>query len=72
MATPVAGGERVALWSREQFEQAMRVYEGTVMAVVHDRYFIQRFATALWGVDKGQVRRYIDLEEWRRLREQAK
>jgi len=57
--------------SREQFEQAMRAYEGTVMAVVHDRYFIQRFATALWAVDKGQVRRYIDLEEWRRLREQT-
>jgi len=55
--------------SREQFEQAMRAYEGTVMAVVHDRYFIQRFATALWAVNKGQVRRYIDLEEWRRSRE---
>ncbi len=54
--------------SREQFEQAMRAYEGTVMAVVHDRYFIQRFATALWVVDKGQVRRYLDLEEWRRWR----
>jgi ATP-binding cassette subfamily F protein 3 len=54
--------------SREQFEQAMRAYEGTVMAVMHDRYFIQRFATALWVVDKGQVRRYLDLEEWRRWR----
>jgi ATP-binding cassette subfamily F protein 3 len=54
--------------SRERFEQAMHTYEGTVVAVVHDRFFIERFATALWVVEKGNVRRYIDLEEWRRLR----
>jgi ATP-binding cassette subfamily F protein 3 len=54
--------------SRERFEQAMRAYEGTVMAVVHDRFFIRRFATALWVVEGGGVRRYIDLEEWRRHR----
>jgi ATP-binding cassette subfamily F protein 3 len=55
--------------SRERFEQAMRAYKGTVMAVVHDRYFIERFATALWAVERGTVRRYIDLEEWRRTRD---
>jgi ATP-binding cassette subfamily F protein 3 len=54
--------------SRERFEQAMQAYEGTVMAVVHDRYFIERFATALWVVENGRVRRFIDLEEWRRAR----
>ena len=54
--------------ARERFEQAMRVYEGTVMAVVHDRYFIERFASALWVVEGGSVRRYIDVEEWRRAR----
>jgi ATP-binding cassette subfamily F protein 3 len=53
--------------SRERFEQAMRAYEGTVVAVVHDRFFIRRFATALWVVEKGSLRRYIDLAEWRRL-----
>jgi ATPase subunit of ABC transporter with duplicated ATPase domains len=46
----------------------MRAYEGTVMAVVHDRFFIERFATALWVVERGGVRRYIDLAEWRRAR----
>jgi ATP-binding cassette subfamily F protein 3 len=55
--------------SRERFEQAMRAYEGTVVAVVHDRFFIERFATALWVVEAGSLRRYIDLEEWRRMRE---
>jgi ATP-binding cassette subfamily F protein 3 len=58
--------------SRERFEQAMRAYEGTVMAVVHDRYFIERFATGLWVVENSQVRRYIDLEEWRRARMRVK
>lgn len=54
--------------SRERFEQAMRAYEGTVVAVVHDRFFVERFSTALWVVERGSVRRHIDLEEWRRLR----
>jgi ATP-binding cassette subfamily F protein 3 len=54
--------------SRERFEQAMRAYEGTVVAVVHDRFFIERFATALWAVEERSVRRYVDLEEWRRQR----
>jgi ATP-binding cassette subfamily F protein 3 len=41
--------------SRERFEQALKAYEGTVLAVVHDRYFIARFATDLWIVDQGTL-----------------
>ncbi len=41
--------------SRESFERAMARFEGTVLAVVHDRYFIERFATTLWSVDAGAV-----------------
>ena len=41
--------------SRESFEQAMTRFEGTVLAVVHDRYFIERFAETLWSVDGGEV-----------------
>ncbi len=54
--------------SRERFEQAMRAYQGTIVAVVHDRFFIERFATALWVIGGGEMQRYIDLEEWRRQR----
>jgi ATP-binding cassette subfamily F protein 3 len=54
--------------SRERFEQGLAAFEGTVLAVVHDRYFIQRFATGLWSVERGTVRRYIDLEDLRRGR----
>jgi ATP-binding cassette subfamily F protein 3 len=41
--------------SREMFEQALANYPGTILAIVHDRYFIQRFATNIWLVDDGQV-----------------
>ncbi len=41
--------------SRTRFEQALASFEGTVLAVVHDRYFIQRFATELWQIERGTV-----------------
>jgi ATP-binding cassette subfamily F protein 3 len=41
--------------SRESFERAMARFGGTVLAVVHDRYFIERFATTLWMVEGGTV-----------------
>jgi ATP-binding cassette subfamily F protein 3 len=55
--------------SRERFEQGLAVFEGTVLAVVHDRYFIERFATGLWSVEEGTIRCYIDLEDLRRGRD---
>jgi ATP-binding cassette, subfamily F, member 3 len=38
--------------SRTQFEQALSGFEGTVLAVVHDRYFIERFADEVWRVEE--------------------
>lgn len=52
--------------SREQFERALAAYEGTVLAVVHDRYFVDRFATAVWAMAGGTVRRFADLADARR------
>jgi ATP-binding cassette subfamily F protein 3 len=43
--------------SRARFEQALKNYEGTVLAVVHDRYFIERFATDVWVLEDGLIRR---------------
>jgi ATP-binding cassette subfamily F protein 3 len=57
--------------SRSRFEQAMAAYEGTVLAIVHDRYFIERFATGLWHLTGGTIRRFVDLEDMRRARWQA-
>jgi ATP-binding cassette subfamily F protein 3 len=45
--------------SRTNFEQALNGFEGTVLAVIHDRYFIERFATRVWQVEGGTVR-----EQW--------
>ena len=56
--------------SRASFEQAMTAFEGTVLAVVHDRYFIRQFATGVWAVEAGMVREYVDLEDYQRLRQQ--
>jgi ATP-binding cassette subfamily F protein 3 len=42
--------------SRARFEQVLTKYSGTVLAVVHDRYFIDRFATVVWVVEGGRVR----------------
>jgi ATP-binding cassette, subfamily F, member 3 len=41
--------------SRSRFEEALRQFEGTVLAVVHDRYFIERFASQIWLVDGGTM-----------------
>ncbi|MBN2086195.1 MAG: ABC-F family ATP-binding cassette domain-containing protein [Anaerolineales bacterium] len=43
--------------SRDRFEQALAAFEGTVLAVVHDRYFIGRIATEVWEVKDGSVRK---------------
>jgi len=44
---------------RARFEQALSRFEGTVLAVVHDRYFIERFATEVWAVDDGKMRKIL-------------
>lgn len=37
--------------SRTRFEQALDQFNGTILAVVHDRYFIQQFANETWEVE---------------------
>jgi ATP-binding cassette subfamily F protein 3 len=49
--------------SRTRFEQALTSFAGAALAIVHDRYFIERFATRVWKVEGGSVREYVDLEE---------
>ncbi len=45
--------------SRARFEQALKNYEGTVLAVVHDRFFIEQFATDIWAVENGRIRQVV-------------
>jgi ATP-binding cassette subfamily F protein 3 len=49
--------------SRTQFEKALTNFEGTVLAVVHDRYFIQGFASRIWAEVDDSLREYLDLED---------
>ncbi len=49
--------------SRTQFETALTNFEGTALAVVHDRYFIQGFASRIWVVQDEQVKEYLELED---------
>jgi len=48
--------------SRTQFEQALAGFNGAVLAVVHDRYFIERFADEVWWVEAGGIRK--DILKW--------
>lgn len=37
--------------SRARFEEALAGFEGTILTVAHDRYFIESFATKIWELD---------------------
>jgi ATP-binding cassette subfamily F protein 3 len=41
--------------SREAFEAALEAYEGAMLAVTHDRYFIERFAQRLITIEAGRL-----------------
>jgi ATP-binding cassette subfamily F protein 3 len=44
--------------SRARFEEALANFKGTILAVVHDRYFIERFATDVWNVKEGKIEKW--------------
>jgi ATP-binding cassette subfamily F protein 3 len=44
--------------SRARFEEALANFKGTILAVVHDRYFIERFASDVWTVKDGRVEKW--------------
>ena len=44
--------------SREWIEEAVEAFDGTLLFVSHDRYFIQRFATRVWELADGTITDY--------------
>ena len=44
--------------SREWIEEAVEAYEGALLFVSHDRYFINRFATRIWELEDGVITDY--------------
>ena len=45
--------------SREAFENFLLDYEGTILTVSHDRYFLDAVATQVWELDEGQLTSYL-------------
>ena len=45
--------------SREVLEDALADFPGTIIAVSHDRYFINRFAEKVWVLDGQEIREYL-------------
>ena len=41
--------------SREWIEEAVEEYEGNLLFVSHDRYFIDRFASRIWMLEDGKI-----------------
>jgi ATP-binding cassette subfamily F protein 3 len=52
--------------SRQRFEDALDAFPGTVLVAVHDRAFIDRFATGIWALEERTVQRYPDRLAMRR------
>ncbi|MDP9265445.1 MAG: ATP-binding cassette domain-containing protein, partial [Chloroflexota bacterium] len=44
--------------AREALEKVLEEYQGTMLLVSHDRYFIDRLATELWVVGSGSLSRF--------------
>ena len=44
--------------SREWIEEAVEAYDGALLFVSHDRYFINRFATRIWELESGVIHDY--------------
>ncbi|MDD9899034.1 MAG: ATP-binding cassette domain-containing protein, partial [Candidatus Melainabacteria bacterium] len=41
--------------SQEAVEDALKAYQGTVITISHDRYFINNHATQIWDFDRGRL-----------------
>ena len=44
--------------SREWIENALAGFEGTMLFVSHDRYFLNKFADKIWSMENGEITRY--------------
>src|SRR5919204_3134902 len=46
------------LLAREQLESVLSEFEGALLFVSHDRYFIDKLATEIWPIDQGVLKRF--------------
>lgn len=61
------------LASREWIEEAVDEFEGTLLFVSHDRYFIDRFANRIWTLENGVIQDFHgDYPAYQAMRERLK
>ena len=59
--------------SREWIEEAVEAYEGTLLFVSHDRYFINRFATRIWELEGGKITDYpVSFAKYKEIKERER
>jgi len=59
--------------SREWIEEAVEAYEGALLFVSHDRYFINRFATRIWELENGVITDYpVSFARYKEIKEKEK
>ena len=59
--------------SREWIEEAVEAFDGTLLFVSHDRYFINRFATRIWELADGTITDYpMGFAEYRAVKAEEK
>ena len=59
--------------SREWLEEAVEAFDGTLLFVSHDRYFINRFATRVWELENGTVSDYpMGFTQYRQAKEEER
>jgi len=46
--------------SREWIEQAIEKFDGTILFISHDRYFLEKFAETVWAMENGQIDAWDD------------
>ncbi|MCI8397974.1 MAG: ABC-F family ATP-binding cassette domain-containing protein [Oscillibacter sp.] len=57
--------------SREWIEEAVEAYDGALLFVSHDRYFINRFATRIWELENGTITDYpMGFAQYRQMKSQ--
>jgi ATP-binding cassette, subfamily F, member 3 len=45
--------------ARETLEEMLAVFDGTILFVSHDRYFIDKIATRVWAITEGRIATYL-------------
>ena len=59
--------------SREWIEEAVEAFDGTLLFVSHDRYFINRFATRVWELAGGVITDYpMGFAQYRQAKEEER